>query len=133
MYPTGASSLMFYWLPQTHKKDIPLRPIVSSIGSVTYGVELAGILKPPVGITIYNVDNSKAFVGKIKNTKLEKGECITSYDVTSLFTAVPVSSAIDIIKNRLELDTELPYRTIMSDNNTIELLGFCPNNTYFLF
>ena len=50
-----------------------------------------------------------------------------------MFTAVPVSSGVDIINNRLEQDTELPNRTIMSANNNTELLGFCLNNTYFLF
>ena len=36
-----------YGLPKIHKLDTPLRPIVSSCGSVTYGVtkELANILK----------------------------------------------------------------------------------------
>ena len=38
MYPTGASPPKFYGLPKIHKKNIPLRPIVSSIGSVAYGV-----------------------------------------------------------------------------------------------
>ena len=61
MYPTGASSPKFYGLLKIHKKDIPLRPIISSIGSVTYGVakELARILKPLVGKTSHHVNNSK--------------------------------------------------------------------------
>ena len=63
----------------------------------------------------------------------EDGECIISYYVTSLFTAVPVASTIDIVKNRLEQDAELPGRTIMSTSNIIELLGFYLNNIYMLF
>ena len=48
MYPTGCVPPKFYGLPKIHKPDTPLRPIVSSCGSVTYGVakELAKILKP---------------------------------------------------------------------------------------
>ena len=38
VYPTRASAPKFYGLPKIHKEDVPLRPIVSSIGSVTYGV-----------------------------------------------------------------------------------------------
>ena len=51
MYPTGYVPPKFYGLPKIHKPDTPLRPIVSSCGSVTYGVakELAKILKPLVG------------------------------------------------------------------------------------
>ena len=35
-YPTGATTPKSYGLPKVHKKDNPLRPIVSSIGSVAY-------------------------------------------------------------------------------------------------
>ena len=51
MFPTGCVPPKFYGLPKIHKPDTPLRPIVSSCGSVTYGVakELAKILKPLVG------------------------------------------------------------------------------------
>ena len=51
IHPTGCVPPMFYVLPKIHKPDTPLRPIVSSCGSVTYGVakELAKIFKPLVG------------------------------------------------------------------------------------
>ena len=49
MYPTGCVPPKFYGLPKIHKLDTPLRPIVFSCGSVTYGVakELAKIVSPP--------------------------------------------------------------------------------------
>ena len=80
MYPTGASSPKLYGLPKIHKKNIPLRPIVSSQGSVTYGVakELARILRPLTGKTIHQVNNSKGFAEDIQKIKLEEGECIIS-------------------------------------------------------
>ena len=34
LYPTGAGVPKFYGLPKIHKKETPLRPIVSSIGAV---------------------------------------------------------------------------------------------------
>ena len=57
MYLTGASAPKLYGLPEIHKKDVHLRAIVSSIGSVTYGVakELARIPKPLIGKIIYHV------------------------------------------------------------------------------
>ena len=53
MYPTGAGLLNFYGLPKIHKAGVPLRPLVSSRGSVSYGTtkELARILKPLAGRT----------------------------------------------------------------------------------
>ena len=75
MYPTGASSPKFYGLPKIHKKVIPPRSTVSSIGSVTYGVakDLARILKPLVGKAIYHVNNSKEFADEIRNTQDRRG------------------------------------------------------------
>ena len=51
MYPTGCAPPEFYGLPKIHKTGNPLRPIVSSRGSVTYGVAivLSKVLKPLVG------------------------------------------------------------------------------------
>ena len=50
LYPTGAVTPKFYGLPKIHKDGVPLRPIVSSRGSISYEVakELARIFKPLV-------------------------------------------------------------------------------------
>ena len=129
IYPTEASSREFYGPSEIHKKDIPLRPIVSSGGSdIWVAKELARILKPPVGRMIHHVNNTMEFTDEMKNTKLEEGECITSCNVSALFTSISVASAIDLVKNRLEQGTELPKRSIMSGSNIIKL-----NNINFLF
>ena len=135
MYPTGAVIPKFYGLPKVHKENTPLRPIVSSIGSVSYGVakEVARIIKSLVGATEYHVNNSMEFTEEIEKMKLEEGECLTSYDVSALFTSIPISSALDIINNKLQDDTDFHNRTKMSTNNIIELLDFCLRNTYFIF
>ena len=53
----GCSAPKFYGFPKIHKLGIPLRPIVSSCGSVTYGVAkvLTKILKPLVGKSSHHV------------------------------------------------------------------------------
>ena len=58
---------------------------------------------------------------------------MSSYDVTSLFTSVPIDPALGIIKDLLEKDEKLNDRTVLSVQNIIELLGFCLHNTYFSF
>ena len=96
MYPTGCVPPKFYGLPKIHKPDTPLRPIVSSCGSVTYGVakELAKILKPLVGKSQHHIDSTQDFVEQAKIFKLEPGECLSSYDVSALFTSVPIDPAL---------------------------------------
>ena len=77
------------------KPETPLRPIVSSCGSVTYGVakELAKILKPLVGKSPHHINSTQDFVEQAKHFKLEAGECLSSYDVSALFTSVPIDPA----------------------------------------
>ena len=56
-YPMGCISPKFYGLPKIHKTNIPLRSLVSSRGSVTYGVAktLAKMLKPLVGKSLHHI------------------------------------------------------------------------------
>ena len=56
-----------------------------------------------------------------------------SYDVSALFTSIPIDSAIKIIQKHLEDDKDLSNRTSMTVNHIICLLEFCLRNTYFSF
>ena len=74
LYPRGTGSPKFYGLPKIHKPGIPLRPIISSIGTVTYNTakELAKILKPLVGLSTHHVHNIRDFVEQLKEVRLKK-------------------------------------------------------------
>ena len=135
LYPTGAGSPKFYGLPKIHKPGMPLRPIVSSIGAVTYQTskEVARILKALVGKSELHVKNTQDFIESIKGIHLGEDQCMVSYDVKALFTSVPTTKACIIIKQRLEEDTELNQRTSLSIDNIISLLEFCITSTYFSF
>ena len=135
MYPTGAGCPKFYGLPKIHKQDIPLRPIVSSTGTVSYNTskELANILKPLVGWTPYHLKNTKDFIEQIKDVRLLTDETFISYDIKALFTSVPIEPVIGIIKTKLENDNTLKSRTSMSVEHITSLLEYCLNSTYFVF
>ena len=112
LYPTSASHPNFYGLPKIHKTGTPLRPIVSSRGSITYGVakELSHIIKPLMGQSPHHLKNTQHFIQQIQGKSLQPGDSITSFDVKALFTSVPVQPAIQIINNRLQQDNTLPQR-----------------------
>ena len=135
LYPTAAVPSKFYGLPKIHKPGIPLRPIVSSIGAATYSTakELAKILKPLEGMSAHHVQNTRDFVEQIKDVRLKLGECMISYDVTALFTSVPIKPVLNIIKQRLAHNNELHKRTTMSTSHIINLLEFCLNSTSFVY
>ena len=135
LYPTSAVPPKFYGLPKIHKAGTPLRPIVSSRGSITYGVakELSHIIKPLVGQPPHHLKNTQHFIQQLQGKKLEPGETITSFDVKALFTSLPVQPSIQIVKQRLQQDNTLPQRTSMSIKQITSLLEFCLSHTYFLF
>ena len=135
LYPTGAGSPKYYGLPKIHKTGVPLRPIISSRGSATYesAKELAKILKPLVGSSPHHVQNNKDFLDSIKGIKIKPEECFMSYDVSALFTSIPIEPAINIIEKHLKEDKDLHSRTNMKIQHIISLLRFCLNNSYFFF
>ena len=135
MYPTGCVLPKFCGLPKIHKTGNSLKPIVSSRGSVTYRVSkvLSKVLKPLVGKSPYHIQSTGDFVSRAKGLTLQPGECLSFYDVTSLFTSVPIDPELNIIKDLLEKHEKLNDRTVLSVQNIIELLGFCLHNTYFSF
>ena len=123
-YPTGAGSPKFYGLPKIHKVGMPLRPIVSSIGTVTYETfkELARILKPLVGKSLHHIQNTQDFLQESKGIQLHPDQCMMSYDVKALFTSVPTQLAINTIKKLLEQGQELHHRTPMTVDDTFTII-----------
>ena len=114
---------------------MPLRPIVSSCGPVSYGVskELTKILKPLVGKSPHHINSTQAFVEQAKHITLAPGECLCSYDVSALFTSVPVDPVLYVIKDLLEKDSTLKERTVLTVEDIIQLLEFCLKNTLISF
>ena len=128
----GGGDPKFCGLP---KADTPIRPKVSSCGLVNYDVpkELTKILKPLVGKSPHHINSTQDFVEQVKKVTLLPWKCHSSYDVTALFTSVPVNPALGIINDLLEKDPTLKGRTVLSVGDIILLLEFCPKNTYFSF
>ena len=134
-YPIGAGAPKYYGLPKVHKPGMPLRPIISSIGSVTHATakELSRILKPLVGKSSHHVKNNMDFIESLEGIQLQPEECMVSFDVEALCTSVPIEPAISIIKKHLEEDKDLHQRTAMTVKQISCLIEFCLRTTYFTF
>ena len=126
MYPMSCSAPKFYGLPKIHKLDTSLRPLVSSCGSVTYGVAkvLTKILTTLIGKSPHHSHSTQDFVEEANKVTSLPGECLSSYDVTALFASVPVVPALGIIKDPLEKDNALKERTVLPVKDIILLLEF---------
>ena len=66
--PHQCSPPNFHGLPKIHKTGAPLRPIVSSRGSITYGIakELAHIIKPLVGQSLHHLKNTQHIIQQLQ-------------------------------------------------------------------
>ena len=77
-------------------------------GSPTYRLakELARILMPLTGNSKLTVRNSKFFVDRIRNLETLPQDQLVSFDVTSLFTQVPVdvNDALKVVEAKLCVD-----------------------------
>jgi hypothetical protein len=135
VYPTAEHIPRFYGLPKIHKEGYPLRPIVSSIGGITYGVAkfLSKILSPMIGHSEHHVKNSKHFVDSIKDIIVKDEEMMLSFDVKALFTSVPVDNALDVIKKKLEERQDLEDVTCLNISDILKLLELTLKKTYFMF
>ena len=132
MYPTDCTSPKFYGMHKIHKTGTPSGLFIKQ-GSGTYGVSevLAKVLRPLVGKAMHHIQSTKNFVNRVSKVTPLPGECLYSYDVTALFTSVPIIQLL--IRELLEHDVTLWDRIVLSVQNIIDLLGFCLHNTYFSF
>ena len=82
---------------------------------------------------IYLDKCTQDFVEQVRHITLAPGKCLRYYDVSALFTSVPIDPALQIIKDLLEKDPTLKDRTVKGVKDIILLLEFCFKNTYFFF
>ncbi|XP_047985758.1 uncharacterized protein LOC125225986 [Leguminivora glycinivorella] len=125
--PHNPTSPKIYGLPKIHKPDWPLRPIVSQIDSPTYKLarHMSSILQDFTGETASYIRDSRHFINLLRDIQLCEDELMVSFDVTSLFTNVPVDETIKIISDLLAA-TDLPTVYL----NAIEL---CLKSGYLMW
>ena len=122
--PRYSNPPQLYGLPKIHKEGVPMRPIVSAVGSPCYGLakELARILTPLTGHNGYTVKNSTEFVDKVREVRTTPQHHMVSFDVKNLFTQVPIDEALRVTEERLTSDQSLSERTSIPAPQLVELV-----------
>ncbi|XP_071441632.1 uncharacterized protein [Hetaerina americana] len=120
--PQAPAPPRMYGLPKIHKTGIPLRPIVSAIGSPTYNLAkyLTGVLAPHVGNCSHHVKNSADFINTLRGIHLNPSDIMISLDVVSLFTRVPLQETLSLLEKKFDADT-------------VKLFHHALTSTYFTF
>ena len=83
-------------LYRSKRSDSPVRPILAAIGTCNYN--LASLLVPllqPITFNQYTVKDSFSFVKEIYSIP-NQSYCMASFDVSTLFTNIPLDKSVDI-------------------------------------
>ena len=96
--PIGLPVSRFYGQSKIHKPGVSMRPIASYSGSALYILYkyIAKILKTYVKDENNNAKSSTTFSNYFRNNPLEDDEVMVVFDVTSLYTNIPI---IDMLKH----------------------------------
>ena len=97
LHVSGSNLGILYGLPKVHKEGFPIRPILSACNTPGYG--LGKYLVPiisPITTNNFTIKDSFSFAKEISNFPAD-GLFMSSFDVKSLFTNIPLKETINII------------------------------------
>jgi len=78
-----------------------MRPILSATGSYNYALaKWRDANLKPLSINEHTITDIFPFTNEICGVKINPGEILVSYDVSSLFKNVPIDETIDILARK---------------------------------
>ena len=113
-----------------------MHPIVSACGTATYNTAkfITKILQNYCGKTSSFVKVSTDFIKKIKHLSINpEEETLISFDVSALFTSIPVPVALQIINSKISTCTNCTNVCKIPTVKFINLLEFTLTNCMFFF
>ena len=113
-----------------------MRPILSATG--TYNFSLAKWLDErlkPLSMNKFTIMDPLKFVEEVRGEKVDAEEILVSYDVTSLFTNVPVDETIKILVERAFKNNWLnkTYKLNLQKSDLETLLNLAVKHQLFQF
>ena len=119
-----------------HKTNMPMHPIVSACDTATYNTAklITTILQNYSGKTSSFVKDSTDFINKIKHLSINpEEETLVSFDVSALFTSIPVPVALQVINSKISTCTSLNNVCKIPTEKFTKLLEFTVTNCIFCF
>ena len=121
-----------YGLPKPHKPDIPLKPIISALGSAPHNIAklLAKLLSPLLGnISNAHLKNSGSLLNKLTDIDMHN-KYFASLDIKSSYTNITVNKCIEGLHNYLrKSDTTFP----LPITKLIKICTLCTSYCYFKY
>ena len=132
LYVNGSSPSVLYGLPKVHKVNMPLRPILAAFSTPSYKLAkfVISAFNPFVN-NDFTLKNSYNFVDFLKGKVFPSTAFLTSFDVTSLYTNIPIKETIDIAVDVVYQNGN-SFRN-MNKKDFRRLLEICTEDNHFLF
>ena len=80
-----------------------------------------------------NAKNSITFSNYIRNDPIEDDEITVSFDVTSLYTNIPIIDTLNIIKDYVNNDDQFTRKTAIPQNKFLDLVHLVLTITWYTF
>jgi hypothetical protein len=111
-------------LPKIHKDGVPLRGVVSTVGSPFEKLSrfVIPILRTIQGRSGLYLKNSRELKEKVKNWRVERNEILVSYDVKNLYQSIPIDEALKLIEKLLRESKTLVNITDLTVQSVMEIL-----------
>ena len=132
MIPSSSSPGKLYGMAKVHKANVPLRPVVSMIGTPEYELSkfLDNFIKPYIPDR-YLLKSTDRFMERLKQFQFSKNQVMVNFDVVSLFTNVPLSETIELIADRIY--TEDSPNAVPFNKDIFKKLMFLVTQGIFMF
>ena len=124
-------------LPKIHKPNIPIRPLINYTTSPAYKLSkhMDKIIRSHITFKNHSaVRDTIHLVETIKNTHIPHNSTLASFDITNLYTNIPIAETLEILENMLK-QNNTPQHTIneiINITNTITKQNyFTHNNKYY--
>ena len=132
----GSRLAHLYGLPKTHKKKLAMRPILSATG--TYNYKLAKWLDEklkPLSTNEHTIGDIFSFADDLQEMEISDRDILVSYDVSALFTNVPVDETIGILARKAFQDDwfNKEYNLNITETDLVELMEVSTKNQLFQF
>ena len=125
-----------YGLPKTHKTKLSMTPILSATGTCNFNLVkwLEEKLKP-LSLKEYTITDAFEFADEIRFIPMNDEDILVSYDVTALFTDVPLSETINTLVDKAFTDDwfNQTYNLNLEKEELAQLLEVATTNQLFQF
>ena len=120
--PTDLPAPKFYSQPEIHKPGVAILPVVSYSASPLYCIKkyVAKILETYAKNENNNAKNSTTFPNYISNVPIEDEVIMVSFDFTSLYTNIPISDTLNIIKDYVNNDYQFTRKTAIPQDKFLD-------------